>query len=162
MRLLGLVLLLGLAACQPQAPAPTEGVMDDSAQTYRKTIKVPNQNSEIEVLFGDKNAFICEGKRVTAEELFERRGTASLYRNGFYFIDVDQQDSSYRAYFKKEHLISPSQATYIFCSGSGSELTGAGCALAGVTDKKCFESYIAQANTIEFFDAAISALHQIL
>lgn len=160
MRLPALVLLLGLVACQPKAPTPAGGVVDDSAQTHRRTIEVPEQNAEIEVLFGDEQAFVCEGKRVTTKELFERREVSSLYRSGFYFIDVDQQDSSYRAYFKKEHLLGPSQAIYIFCSGSGSELTGVGCALAGVTDRNCFESYVAQASTIEFFDDAISELHR--
>lgn len=159
MRLFGIALILGLAACQPQAPQP-DGVANDLAETYRRTIRLPAENLAIEVLFGDKDAFICEGKRVTARELFEEKDAAHPYKSGYYFVDVDRQDTSYRAYFRKEYLVSPSEATYIFCSGSGSELTGSGCALAGVTEKRCFESYIARANTVELFDKATSALQR--
>ena len=136
-------------------------MLDDANETYVKNVHIAGDKKPVSVLFGNVGAFICEGKGESAKEIYAGLANSIPYKNGYSYIDVTNEETSYRAYFKLSNIHSDQDATYLFCSGAGSELSGMGCVLSGVFPRGCFEAYISKANTLEYFDRATLAVDAV-
>jgi hypothetical protein len=156
-----IVFALVVAGCRPEAPSSNDAALNDSGQTYLREVSIKSRQRPISVLFGESGALICEGKIETAREIISRLASSVPYDGGYSYLDVTNEQTSYRAYFKMSDMRSNSDATYVFCSEAGSSLSGAGCVLTGVFSNGCFETYVSDASTIDQFDSAATEVRHL-
>lgn len=136
-RFLILVALLFLGGCDQ---APFDGSYDDRNETISRKITVPGQGSPSLVVFGKPNSRVCWGTADRAREIFEGLIQSGPYKSGYSYLDVQNAESSYRAYFRESLMRAPKDARYVFCSGTESPLIATRCDLVGISEKGCFES----------------------
>lgn len=143
---------IALGGCSPQPIYPSQGILDDTGETTIKEIIVFPGRLPVAVLFGRPDAFICRGKNERAKEIGAGLSDAVASEDGYSYLDVTNDVTSYRAYFKVNDLTSGADAHYIFCSGAGSSLDAKNCGLIGVSPQGCYEAHIPGADALVEYD----------
>ena len=131
-----LPLCIVLSACNP-APG---GIVDDRQETQIREFVVPGSDVSAFVLFGKPSATICGYRKDSAKELIALRSQAKPYRDAYSYVDVQRNGAAkYQFYFKEADVRSPSDASYLVCSGNGPPPSQ--CSLLGISSAGCYEEH---------------------
>ncbi len=152
------LLIAALIGCVDQEGDAGASIVNDANETFSRKIVFPGRTSPSSVLYGKRDAYICEGKYQTALEILEGLDRAVPHENGYSFLDVESESRSYRAYFKKTEIRSQGDAIYVFCSGAGSPLITNRCSIQRVSEKGCSSVDVLGATNFKDVDAFILEL----